>query len=355
MAGKIRHIILVLLIINSFGLLAQNGQKQKVTLDYIEKYKKIAMCEMIKDKIPASITLAQGILESGNGTSRLATEGNNHFGIKCHNDWNGKTMRHDDDAPKECFRVYKTPEESFRDHSIFLKNNTRYAALFDLKITDYKGWAKGLKKAGYATLPTYANVLINLIETYDLQKYDQMVVSGKFKCKKKEIKKEEPKTDEPQPEKPKKEKAKKEKVKKPKVKSIKPNAVLAVAPVFAECPVVGMTPDHHYIRENFGVKFVLTKEGDELATLAKELRIAEYQLVKYNDLGSKKTFTEGEVLYIGPKRRKAPQGYDYHKIQQGETLRYVSRLYAIKLERLFKMNGLYENSVLSVGQEIRLR
>ena len=225
MAGKIRHIILVLLIINSFGLLAQNGQKQKVTLDYIEKYKNIAMCEMIKDKIPASITLAQGILESGNGTSRLATEGNNHFGIKCHNDWNGKTMRHDDDAPKECFRVYKTPEESFRDHSIFLKNNTRYAALFDLKITDYKGWAKGLKKAGYATLPTYANVLINLIETYDLQKYDQMVVSGKFKCKKKEIKKEEPKTDEPQPEKPKKEKAKKEKVKKLKVKSIKPNAV----------------------------------------------------------------------------------------------------------------------------------
>ena len=356
MAGKIRHIILVLLVINSFGLLAQNGQKQKITLDYIEKYKNIAMCEMIKNKIPASITLAQGILESGNGTSRLATAGNNHFGIKCHNDWKGKTMRHDDDAPKECFRVYKTADESFRDHSKFLKNNTRYAALFDLKITDYKAWAKGLKKAGYATLPTYATVLINLIETYDLQKYDQMVVSGKFKSKKKELKQEEPKVEE-QPEQPKQEKVKKEKVKKVKVKKVKvkPNAVAAVAPVFAECPVVGMTPDHHYIRENFGVKFVITKEGDELATLAKELRIAEYQLVKYNDLGSQKTFTEGEVLYIGPKRRKAPQGYDYHKIQQGETLRQVSRLYAIKLDRLFKMNGLDENSVLSVGQEIRLR
>ena len=358
MAGKIRHIILVLLIINSFGLLAQNGQKQKITLDYIEKYKNIAMCEMINNKIPASITLAQGILESGNGTSRLATVGNNHFGIKCHNDWKGKTMRQDDDAPKECFRVYKTAEESFHDHSKFLKNNTRYTALFNLKITDYKAWAKGLKKAGYATLPTYANVLINLIETYDLQKYDQMVVSGKFKCKKKETKQEEPKVEEPKPEKPekvKKEKVKKEKVKKVKVKKVKPNAVVAIVPVLAECPVVGMTPDHHYIRENFGVKFVMTKEGDELASLAKELRIAEYQLVKYNDLGSKKTFTEGEVLYIGPKRRKAPQGYNYHKIQQGETLRQVSRLYAIKLDRLFKMNGLDENSVLSIGQEIRLR
>ena len=350
MAGKIRHIILVLLVVNSLCLLAQNGQKQKVTLDYIEKYKNIAMCEMVKNKIPASITLAQGILESGNGTSRLATVGNNHFGIKCHNDWTGKTMRQDDDAPKECFRVYKTAEESFDDHSKFLRNNTRYAALFDLKITDYKAWAKGLKKAGYATLPTYATVLINLIETYDLQKYDQMVVSGKFKCKKKEIKKEEPKVEEPKPE-----KHKKEKVKKVKAKKIKANAMAAAVPVLAECPVVGMTPDHHYIRENFGVKFVLTKEGDDLALLAKELKIAEYQLVKYNDLGSKKTFTEGEVLYIGPKRRKAPQGYDYHKIQQGETLRQVSRLYAIKLDRLFKMNGLDENSVLSVGQEIRLR
>ena len=350
MAGKIRHIILVLLVVNSLCLLAQNGQKQKVTLDYIEKYKNIAMCEMVKNKIPASITLAQGILESGNGTSRLATVGNNHFGIKCHNDWTGKTMRQDDDAPKECFRVYKTAEESFDDHSKFLRNNTRYAALFDLKITDYKAWAKGLKKAGYATLPTYATVLINLIETYDLQKYDQMVVSGKFKCKKKEIKKEEPKVEEPKPE-----KHKKEKVKKVKAKKIKANAMAAAVPVLAECPVVGMTPDHHYIRENFGVKFVLTKEGDDLALLAKELKIAEYQLAKYNDLGSKKTFTEGEVLYIGPKRRKAPQGYDYHKIQQGETLRQVSRLYAIKLDRLFKMNGLDENSVLSVGQEIRLR
>lgn len=295
------------------------------------------MSEMVKYKIPASITLAQGILESGNGQSKLAKKGNNHFGIKCHSDWKGKTMRMDDDAPNECFRVYDNAEESYRDHSKFLKNSSRYASLFDLKITDYKGWAKGLKKAGYATLPTYANVLINYIETYDLQQYDEMVVNGKFK---KHQKKE---NTEPKPVKP----AKPVKIKK--------NSALSAVPVLTECPVVGLTPDHHYIRENFGVKFVFTKAGDNLDVLSKELKISKNQLVKYNNLGNKTTFDEGEVIYVNPKRRKAMSGYNNHVIQQGETLSQVSRLYAVKLERLYKMNGLDEKSVLSVGQVIKLR
>lgn len=348
MAEKTRYIILLLLIISGYCTLAQSGQKNKLTLDYIDKYKDIAMEEMQKYKIPASITLAQGILESGNGQSKLAKKGNNHFGIKCHSDWKGKTMRMDDDAPNECFRVYKNAEESYRDHSKFLKNGSRYASLFELEITDYKGWARGLKKAGYATLPTYANVLINYIETYDLQQYDQMVVKGKFKKhKKQKEEKAEEKVEEAKPETPKPEKPKKVKV--------KPHTVVETVPVLADCPVVGLTGDRHYIRENFGVKFIFTKEGDDLETLAKELKIAKYQLVKYNNLGAKTTFEEGEVLYIGPKRRRAAQGYNYHKIQQGETLSQVSRLYAVKLERLFKMNGLDENSVLSIGQEIKLR
>lgn len=342
MSGKIRYIILILLIISSFSLLAQKGKKNKATLDYIEKYKDIAMYEMQKNKIPASITLAQGILESGNGNSRLAKEGNNHFGIKCHDDWKGKTMRVDDDAPKECFRVYKSAEDSYQDHSRFLKNNSRYASLFKLKITDYKGWAKGLKKAGYATLPTYAPVLINLIEDYDLQKYDQQVVKGKFKYKKKDKKE-----TEVEEEKPKKAK---------KAKKNKKQAVVEAVPVLSTCQIVGMTDDHHYIRENFGVKFVFTKEGDNIKHLAKELRISQHQLRKYNDFGKQKTtFAEGEVLYIEPKRRRAAQGYKYHEIKQGETLRQVSRIYAVKLDRLFKMNDLDENSVLQVGQLIKLR
>ena len=347
MAGRFRHIILFLMMVSSFFAAAQGTQKKKETLDYIEKYKDIAMKEMVKYKIPASITLAQGILESGNGKSKLATKGNNHFGIKCHSDWRGKTMRMDDDAPKECFRVYKDAEESFRDHSKFLKNSPRYASLFELKITDYKGWAKGLKKAGYATLPTYAPVLINLIETYDLQKYDEMVVKGKFKPSKK--KKEEPKVEEPAvtptpvPAKP------------AKAKKTKKRAEVEV-PVLHECRVTEMTKDRHFVRENFGVEFVLTKQGDDIKKLAHELKMSPRQLRKYNDLDkSKATFSEGEALYIQPKRRRAADGYRYHTIKQGETLRKVSQLYAVRLDRLYKMNGLDEKSVLQIGQEIRLR
>ncbi len=352
-----RIIACILLTISTFSLFAQQKQQSKEVLDYIEEYKDAAMTEMVKYKIPASITLAQGILESGAGKSKLAQKGNNHFGIKCHKDWKGKTMRVDDDAPKECFRVYKSVSDSYRDHSKFLKNSQRYAFLFELKITDYKGWAKGLKKAGYATLPTYATVLINTIENYNLQQYDQMVVKGKFKVKKNKTKpqKEEVKPVEKQEE-PKEaliDLSNKDKAKK--VKPAKANKKNYSVPVLADCKVVEMTSDKHYIRENFGVKFVFTKEGDNVATLAKELVMSEYQLVKYNDISKNATFSEGEVIYIGRKRRRAPAGYNKHVIKQGETLRQVSRLYAVRLERLYDMNGLNENSVLSIGQEIRLR
>lgn len=329
MVGKIKYIVFVILLLSDFLAYSQKMQRKKETLEYIDKYKDVAMEEMVKYKIPASITLAQGILESGNGQSKLARKGNNHFGIKCHSNWKGKTMRLDDDAPKECFRVYKTPEESYRDHSKFLKNGQRYAFLFNLKITDYKAWAKGLKKAGYATLPTYANVLINLIETYDLQQYDEMVVKGKYKKNKKD-----------------------KKTAAPVVADVKqPGEV----PVLADCKVVGMTEDHHFIRENFGVKFIFTKKGDNLDNMSKELKISKRQLKKYNNLGSKTTFAEGEVLYIGPKRRKAAGGYKVHVIKKGETLSHVSRLYAVKLERIFKMNDLDENSIIQIGQVIKLR
>ena len=338
------------MIVSSFFAAAQGTQKKKETLDYIDKYKEIAMKEMVKYKVPASITLAQGILESGNGKSKLATKGNNHFGIKCHSDWRGKTMRMDDDAPQECFRVYKDAEESFRDHSKFLKNSQRYASLFELEITDYKGWAKGLKKAGYATLPTYATVLINLIETYDLQKYDQMVVKGKFKPKK--HKKEEQEVTAPAVAPAAAPAAKPVKTKKIRKKATDNMEI----PVLHECRVTEMTGGHHYVRENCGVEFILTKQGDDLKKLADELKMSQSQLRKYNDLDKDKTiFNEGEVLYIQPKRRKAPDGYRYHTIQQGETLKKVSQLYAVRLSRLYKMNGLDENSVLQIGQEIRLR
>ena len=150
------------------------------TEDYVKYYSSIAMDEMIQFGIPASITLAQGILESGAGKGRLAVQANNHFGIKCH-DWNGKKIYHDDDEEQECFRKYDNPEYSYRDHSLFLSNRGRYSFLFDLKKDDYKQWAKGLKKAGYATDPKYPQKLIDLIERYQLYKYDNIVLKKKNK------------------------------------------------------------------------------------------------------------------------------------------------------------------------------
>ena len=166
-----RHLIYLLTIFVCLSLQAQTRNKQYE--DYIKQYRDLAVDEMKKYHIPASITLAQGLLESGAGQSTLARKSNNHFGIKCGSDWQGKTVRHNDDARGECFRAYKHPKQSYEDHSKFLAGRPRYASLFKLKITDYKGWARGLKKAGYATDPRYAQRLIDIIELYDLDKYDK--------------------------------------------------------------------------------------------------------------------------------------------------------------------------------------
>jgi len=173
--------VISLFVINSFIICSSLFSQVSLSrADYIEKYQKLAIREMKRSGIPASITLAQGILESGNGNSRLAKEAKNHFGIKCKREWRGKKVYHDDDAPGECFRAYKDPKESYRDHSLFLVERERYASLFRFKKTDYKAWAKGLKKAGYATDPAYADKLIGLIERLNLWKYDNSKVLPEF-------------------------------------------------------------------------------------------------------------------------------------------------------------------------------
>lgn len=328
--GFTRFVILLFVVVLSH--FEVNGQeKDKLALNYINKYKGIAMFEMQEYKIPASITLAQGLLESGSGNSNLAKKSNNHFGIKCHKDWTGPKIYYDDDKKRECFRVYSTPEESFRDHSIFLSKKQRYALLFDLKITDYKGWAKGLKQAGYATFPGYANVLINLIERYNLTQYDQLVLKGNIKFKErneKEIKK----------------------------KIEKEMFSLVYTPYdITQSEIVGKTHDGRYIRENNRVKFIYAREGEDLYKMAKMLEIYKYQLVKYNNLGKRKKFKENEIVYIEPKKQKAARRYKYHTIQKGETLSYVSRLYAVKLKSLYKKNNMDKNTVLQIGQNIKLR
>ena len=254
--------------------------------DYIALYSPIAIEEMEEYGIPASITLAQGLLESGAGRSTLATQGNNHFGIKCHNDWEGEWMLRDDDKPNECFRVYDTARESFRDHSLFL-HRPRYQSLYELEKTDYQAWAKGLKRCGYATSPTYANKLISIIERYGLYIYDTPLDNGLDET----------------------------------VAFIHQN----------------LSSTHH-IRKSKGLHYVVAFPGDTYANIAKEFGLKEKDLKEYNDAKKDKYIKEWEEVYLQPKHDEAPDDIDTVTIGEGETMRSVSQSYGVKLSTLKRLN-----------------
>lgn len=299
-------------------VLAQN----KITSEeYIDTYKEIAMKKMMEYKIPASITLAQGILESGSGNSRLATKANNHFGIKCHKGWTGKTIRVDDDEKNECFRSYRHAEESFHDHSLFLTQRSRYAGLFELKITDYKAWAQGLSKAGYATNPRYPELLIKIIERYDLAKYDQQALSGK-------------------PE--------KSKTRKPAI------VVTEIPPEKTDFKVVDKAESGRFIHENNRIKLIFAKEGDDMSSLGQELNMYGWQFAKYNDLPKNAELKAGQVIYLHKKKRKSKE-FHFHSLRAGETLWDVSQLYGVRLKRIYKMNDFGEGAKPNAGTAIKLR
>ncbi len=284
--------------------------------DYIEKWKSVAITQMKLHKIPASITLAQGILESGSGNSKLATLANNHFGIKCHSSWTGKTYYQDDDEKDECFRKYNNAMESFEDHSIFLQKS-RYASLFKLKITDYKGWAKGLKKAGYATNPKYPNLLIGLIERYDLSQYDNLDYSAP-------------------------------------VVDIAANYDTTSPLESGEIVETITYSINHQVHKTANlVPFILIKKGDNYEKIEKELGIRKWQVTKYNDLPKSHELTEGERIFIKPKRCKSKE--DFHIVRKGESLRDISQLYGVKLKKLYKRNRLDEGAIPKAGQKINLR
>lgn len=287
------------------GVMAQKSKK--ITREeYIDKYKELAMQEMKRTGIPASITLAQGVLESGNGNSTLATKANNHFGIKCH-DWNGPSVKHNDDKKNECFRKYKSPEKSYLDHSDFLTQRGRYAFLFDLKPDDYKGWAKGLKKAGYATSPTYADALIRIIEENELYRYDnQVLASGKSSRGKKTIE----------------------------------QALLASG--------------RHVEFEN-RVKYIVADSGDTYEKLTGELYLMSWQLPKYNENKAGGKLNKGDVVYLQPKRNKASVDNKTHMVKEGETLYTISQLYAVKESKLRKRNNLNAGEEPLPGSVIMLR
>ena len=291
-----RYLITVLTIFVCLALQAQTRNKQYE--DYIKKYRELAVDEMKKYHIPASITLAQGLLESGAGQSTLARKSNNHFGIKCGSDWKGKTVRHDDDARGECFRAYKHPKQSYEDHSKFLAGRPRYASLFKLKITDYKGWARGLKKAGYATNPRYADQLIDIIELYDLDKYDK---KGGLKWMKEN-----------------------------------PN------------------PHQPYIAND--LVYIVVRSGDSWKSISKEFDISQRKLRKYNDLYKGYNLQVGDILYLEKKNKKAGKEHIVHVLRAGESMYSISQKYGIRLKNLYKLNKMdAEDPAPEVGTILRLR
>lgn len=293
--------------------LGNDTKKKNSAQAYIEKYSDLAVEEMYRSGIPASITLAQGMLESGNGRSRLAVEGNNHFGIKCHRDWTGERIYADDDAKGECFRKYPQALDSYKDHSDFLRFKERYAFLFDYELTDYKSWAYGLKKAGYATDPSYAQKLIATIETYGLSRFDTMKPEG-----------------EPNPEVP------------------QTPTELSQPERFTGEGKTGTFAVYlaREIMEVNRIPFVYAREGETYRTIAMQYDLFPKELAKINDdTDADRKLAAGERVYLKRKAAKAVKGMDKHVCTEGETLREVSQKYAIRLKSLMKMNKITDADI----------
>ena len=292
----------ILLPVAIYGQVQWNAAYQQ----YFNQYCDLAIEQMMKYKIPASITLAQGVFESGAGKSELAVRGNNHFGIKC-NGWTGRRTYHDDDERNECFRAYDNVYESYEDHSKFLVGSQRYKRLFDLKVTDYKGWAHGLKACGYATNPRYATKLIEIIQLYKLYEYDKAKGYDKFMYERS-----------------------------------KDHAVSGAM---------------HSIKEFNKNYYVVARRGDTFRSIADEVDLPYRALAHYNERDKNDTLEEGEIVWLKKKRSKAPKDYKgrLHYVKAGESMYSIAQKYGIRLEKLYRMNDLAPDYQIKVGEGLRLR
>ena len=285
-------------------LIAQPAERKMTANQYIENFKDEAIKEMLMYNIPASITLAQGMLESGNGNSDLAVYANNHFGIKCHKEWSGPSFIKDDDSKDECFRKYTSVLDSYTDHSNFLKTRSRYSGLFELKRTDYKGWAKGLKQTGYATDPKYTQRLIDLIEMHKLFQYDEVA----------EL----------------------------------PNIVVAASNT--------SPPETMEVREILRfrfIKYTIVKPGDSFYKISVDTDKDLWQLYKFNDLKPDSKLLVGQKIYLQPKRNKAKE--PFHIVKKGETMKSISQLHGIKLKKLYKKNNMKPGEEPKTGDQLYMR
>jgi LysM repeat protein len=279
------------------------AQKKMTPEQYIYTFKEDAVKEMYLHKVPACITLAQGMLESGNGNSALCKNANNHFGIKCHKEWAGETYTMDDDSADECFRKYETALDSYSDHSLFLFSRSRYSQLFELPINDYKAWCIGLKAAGYATDPKYPERLIELIEKYKLHELN-----------------------------------------------INENTPKQNFPAYDE--IKSKMAIREVYRFNH-IRFVIAKENDSFYKIAKEFNLELEEIIEYNDLSKSDKLSYGQKIYIEKKRRKALE--PIHVVQKNETLKSISQLHGIRLSSVCKKNKLKSDAKLKVGDVLYLR
>jgi hypothetical protein len=331
------HFVILLLLSMPLALFCQE-QLNPDYKSYIDKYKSVAVKEMKEYHIPASITLAQGIIESNCGKSPLAIDANNHFGVKCHKDWNGDTYLFDDDEKQECFRKYASAEDSYRDHSLFLVNKQRYAALFSLDLSDYTGWAMGLKQAGYATNPDYPRLLIQMIELNKLYEFDDTT------------------------------------------------RIIEATPVVASQIVQNDLDDdsqisninkgsnlfdRHYVMPdpdlfqqikisrlgrpvyiNNSISFIFIKKGDTWYSIASEFGIYAFQVYRDNDMQETDILSIGQIIYLEPKKKKSSALK--HIIKENETLFSISQEYGVKLKFLFKYNNLNSGEAIVAGKTLQL-
>lgn len=302
-----RRIVLLFIILSGF-IPAIAQQRNQQFLEYIEQFHQIAIRQQKKYGIPASIILAQGLLESGAGRGRLAVHANNHFGIKCHG-WPGEKIYHDDDEKNECFRKYRTALESYEDHSQFLKTRPRYASLFTLSPTDYVNWAHGLRAAGYATDPAYATKLISLIERYELYQYD----------------------------------------------NVRDDQLAAKQAVSG---AIGTSTQEQFIRQFYKsnhLKIVVSEPGDTWEGLSKELRISERRLRSFNEVDENDVLTSGRIVYLARKKTRASSANQIHIVQAGESMYSISQLYGIRIRNLYQLNDMSYEQGAFIGQIIKLR
>lgn len=308
---KLLSVMVSFILVSSTSMHSQNSHQEA----YILKYKDIAIRQMEQFGIPASIILAQGLLESGAGNSYLATKANNHFGIKCH-DWKGATIRHDDDSKNECFRKYKSAEESFMDHSVFLRYRSRYSSLFNLDIKDYRGWAHGLKAAGYATNPDYAQLLIGIIERYSLYKFDNPQSALPYS----------------------------------------PDELLALNQYIPEngSALFKVSLQREILSTN-GVPCIVATGMESYSSIAKEFSLFRRELLRFNDLSKEQPLESGTIVYLSRKKEQAMRETPLHIASGKETLRDISQKYAVRLKSLLKYNNIRQDHILAEGTTIKLR